>query len=160
MKERQGLRQWGGGDHVIKGLAVEQPVVLVRLQLGDGGFEADVEVSRWGEREVAGEATVAFAVVEALSSGDGQAGWADDGGGEGLDLSAAGGGDGLVERGVTQGEILGTVIDAAIGPAFGGAATAEPARFFEEDWVESCGVECAGGGDAGKAGADDGNAFG
>lgn len=98
-------------------------------------------------------------MVEALGGGNGVAVGADDGGGEGLDLSATGGGDGLVECGVAQGEELGTVVDAAVVPAFGGAAPAETTGFFEEDRVESCGAKGAGGGDAGESGADDGDAL-
>lgn len=47
MEQGQSLWHWGGGEDVIKGLAIEQPVVQMGLEVGNGGFEADVEVEPW-----------------------------------------------------------------------------------------------------------------
>jgi len=149
------LGKGGGGEDVVEGLAIQEPGggCAGRGELGDGGLEADGEVLG----EVADEAAVAIGVVKAVVARDGGAEWCGDGGVDAAEVFAAGGGDELVEGGVAEGEVLGAVVDAAAVPAFGGATAAATAGFFEDDGVQAGGAEMAGGGDAGEAGADDGD---
>lgn len=73
---------------------------------------------------------------------------------------AAGVEDERAEVVIAKGEVLGAVVDAAVHPALGGAASAEAAGLFEEDGRMAGGLEGASGGDTGEAGAEDGDARG
>ncbi len=60
-QELAGLREGRSGDDVVEGLAVQEPCLSGRDQGGDGS----AETKREALRQVAGEAAVAFGVVEA-----------------------------------------------------------------------------------------------
>ena len=77
--------------------------------------------------EIAGEAAIAFAVVEAIVARDDPAIWRSDGGFDAVEVGLAGISDELAKGRITQGEVLSAVVDAAVMPAFGRATSAKAA---------------------------------